>query len=414
MALNYLWIIFFLLAFIVALVRLAMGDTQVFKNLVDGVFDSANTSVQISIGLIGIMSLFLGFLNIGERAGAINVLSRVVGPFFGKLFPELPKNHPAMGHMMMNFSANLLGLDNAATPFGLKAMQSLQETNPQKETASNAQIMFMVLHASGLTLIPVSIIAQRVIMKSQNPTEIFIPCLIATFAATMVAMSVVAFWQKFTRKQWIAIAAVAIIGSVVLVGLTVFLRYYLTNEAASKFSTLVSNGLILLVFIVFIMGGLYKRIHVYDAFIDGAKQGFEVAIKIIPYLVGMLVAISVLRTSGVFDYIIQGMSWLFALMGLNTDFVPALPTALMKPFSGSGARAMMLDVFKTHGPDSFAGRLASVFQGSADTTFYIVALYFGSVGIKNTRYAVPAALLADLAGIITAIVIAYNWPWTAF
>ena len=414
MALNYLWIIFFLLAFIVALIRLAMGDTQVFKNLVDGVFDSANTSVQISIGLIGIMSLFLGFLNIGERAGAINVLSRVVGPFFGKLFPELPKNHPAMGHMMMNFSANLLGLDNAATPFGLKAMQSLQETNPQKETASNAQIMFMVLHASGLTLIPVSIIAQRVIMKSQNPTEIFIPCLIATFAATMVAMSVVAFWQKFTRKQWIAIAAVAIIGSVVLVGLTVFLRYYLTNEAASKFSTLVSNGLILLVFIVFIMGGLYKRIHVYDAFIDGAKQGFEVAIKIIPYLVGMLVAISVLRTSGVFDYIIQGMSWLFALMGLNTDFVPALPTALMKPFSGSGARAMMLDVFKTHGPDSFAGRLASVFQGSADTTFYIVALYFGSVGIKNTRYAVPAALLADLAGIITAIVIAYNWPWTNF
>ena len=414
MALNYLWIIFFLLAFVVALIRLAMGDTQVFKNLVDGVFDSANTSVQISIGLIGIMSLFLGFLNIGERAGAINVLSRVVGPFFGKLFPELPKNHPAMGHMMMNFSANLLGLDNAATPFGLKAMQSLQETNPQKETASNAQIMFMVLHASGLTLIPVSIIAQRVIMKSQNPTEIFIPCLIATFAATMVAMSVVAFWQKFTRKQWIAIAAVAIIGSLLLVGLTVFLRYYLTNEAASKFSTLVSNGLILLVFIVFITGGLYKRIHVYDAFIDGAKQGFEVAIKIIPYLVGMLVAISVLRTSGVFDYIIQGMSWLFALMGLNTDFVPALPTALMKPFSGSGARAMMLDVFKTHGPDSFAGRLASVFQGSADTTFYIVALYFGSVGIKNTRYAVPAALLADLAGIITAIVIAYNWPWTNF
>lgn len=416
MALNYLWIIFFLLAFIVALIRLAMGDTQVFKNLVDGVFDSANVSVQISIGLIGIMSLFLGFLNIGERAGAINVLSRIVGPFFGKLFPELPKNHPAMGHMMMNFSANLLGLDNAATPFGLKAMQSLQETNPQKETASNAQIMFMVLHASGLTLIPVSIIAQRVIMKSQNPTEIFIPCLIATFAATMVAMSVTAFWQKFTRKQWMTIAAVAIIGSIFLIGLTVFLRFYLTNEAASKFSTLVSNGLILLVFIVFILGGLYKRIHVYDAFIDGAKQGFEVAVKIIPYLVGMLVAISVLRTSGVFDYIIQGLSWVFALMGLNTDFVPALPTALMKPFSGSGARAMMLDVFKNpmYGPDSFAGRLASVFQGSSDTTFYIVALYFGSVGIKNTRYAVPAALLADLAGIITAIVIAYNWPWTHF
>lgn len=416
MALNFLWIIFFLIAFIVALIRLAMGDTQVFKNLVDGIFDSANTSVQISIGLIGIMSLFLGFLNIGERAGAINVLSRVVGPFFGKLFPELPKNHPAMGHMMMNFSANLLGLDNAATPFGLKAMQSLQETNPNKETASNAQIMFMVLHASGLTLIPVSIIAQRVILKSQNPTEIFIPCLIATFAATMVAMSVTAFWQKFSRKQWIAILSVGVIGSILLVGLTVFLRHYLSNEAASKFSTLVSNALILLVFIVFILGGLYKRIHVYDAFIDGAKQGFEVAVKIIPYLVGMLVAISVLRTSGVFDYIIQGLSWVFASLGFNTDFVPALPTALMKPFSGSGSRAMMLDVFKNpmYGPDSFAGRLASVFQGSSDTTFYIVALYFGSVGIKNTRYAVPAALIADLAGIITAIVIAYNWPWTHF
>ena len=414
MALNFLWIFFFLIAFVVALIRLAQGDTQVFKNLVDGIFDSANTSVQISIGLIGIMSLFLGFLNIGERAGAINVLSRVVGPFFGKLFPELPKNHPAMGHMMMNFSANLLGLDNAATPFGLKAMQSLQETNPNKDTASNSQIMFMVLHASGLTLIPVAIIAQRVIMKSQNPTEIFIPCLIATFAATMVAMSVTAFWQKFNRKQWITIIAVGVLGTTFLVGLTVFLRYYLTNEAASKFSTLVSNGLILLVFIVFILGGLYKRIHVYDAFIDGAKQGFDVAIKIIPYLVGMLVAISVLRTSGVFDYIIQGLSWVFSSMGMKTDFVSALPTALMKPFSGSGARAMMLDVFKTQGPDSFAGRLASVFQGSSDTTFYIVALYFGSVGIKNTRYAVPAALLADLAGIIVAIVIAYNWPWTHF
>jgi spore maturation protein SpmA len=414
MALNFLWIFFFLIAFVVALIRLAQGDTQVFKNLVDGIFDSANTSVQISIGLIGIMSLFLGFLNIGERAGAINVLSRVVGPFFGKLFPELPKNHPAMGHMMMNFSANLLGLDNAATPFGLKAMQSLQETNPNKDTASNSQIMFMVLHASGLTLIPVAIIAQRVIMKSQNPTEIFIPCLIATFAATMVAMSVTAFWQKFNRKQWITIIAVGVLGTTFLVGLTVFLRYYLTNEAASKFSTLVSNGLILLVFIVFILGGLYKRIHVYDAFIDGAKQGFDVAIKIIPYLVGMLVAISVLRTSGVFDYIIQGLSWVFSSMGMKTDFVSALPTALMKPFSGSGARAMMLDVFKTQGPDSFAGRLASVFQGSSDTTFYIVALYFGSVGIKNTRYAVPAALLADLAGIIVAIIIAYNWPWTHF
>jgi spore maturation protein SpmA len=411
MVLNYLWIAFFLIAFIIALIRLLMGDTEVFKTIMDGVFESANTGVQISIGLIGIMSLFLGFMNIGERAGAIGVLSRIVGPFFRHLFPELPKNHPAMGHMMMNFSANLLGLDNAATPFGLKAMESLQETNPSKETASNAQIMFMVLHASGLTLIPVSIIAQRVILKSNDPTSIFLPCMIATFAATMVAMSVVAIWQKFSRKQWIAIITVGLAGAVILGALGVYLRFYLTNEGASTFSKVVSNGLILLIFIVFILGGMYKRVHVYDAFIDGAKQGFEVAIKIIPYLVGMLVAISVLRNCGVFDYMIQGMSWLFSSLGFNTDFVPAMPTALMKPFSGSGSRAMMIDAMKTYGPDSFVGRLSCIFQGSADTTFYIVALYFGSVGIKNTRYAVPASLLADLAGVVTAIFIAYNWPW---
>jgi len=412
MILSYLWVGFFLIAFIVALIRLAMGDTEILKTLIDGIFDSAKTGVDISLGLIGIMTLFLGFMNIGEKAGAINFLSRIVGPFFSKLFPELPKNHPAMGHMMMNFSANLLGLDNAATPFGLKAMESLQQTNPSKETASNAQIMFMVLHASGLTLIPVSIIAQRVILKSNNPTEIFIPCLMATFVATMVAMSVTALWQKFSRSQWMAIIAVAAIGSVFLVGLTYYLRVYLTNNAATTFSKIVSNGLILLIFIVFIIGGLWKKIAIYDAFIDGAKQGFEVAIKIIPYLVGMLVAISVLRNCGVFDYIIEGMSWLFASMGLNTDFVAAMPTALMKPFSGSGSRAMMIDAMKQYGPDSFVGRLSCVFQGSADTTFYIVALYFGSVGIKKTRYAVPAALLADLAGVIAAIIIAYNWPWS--
>lgn len=411
MVLNFLWIAFFLIAFIVALIRLIMGDTEVFKNIMDGVFESANTGVTISIGLIGIMSLFLGFMNVGERAGAINFLSRIVGPFFRHLFPGLPKNHPAMGHMMMNFSANLLGLDNAATPFGLKAMQSLQETNPDKETASDAQIMFMVLHASGLTLIPVSIIAQRVILKSNDPTSIFIPCLIATFVATMVAMSVVAIWQKFTRRQWLAIAAVGLTGGLVLGALAVYLRFYMNNEAATTFSKVVSNGLILLIFILLILGGMYKRINVYDAFIDGAKQGFDVAVRIIPYLVGMLVAISVLRTCGVFDYMIQGMSWAFSSMGFNTDFVPAMPTALMKPFSGSGSRAMMIDAMKTYGPDSFIGRLSCVFQGSADTTFYIIALYFGSVGIKKTRYAIPASLLADLAGVITAIIIAYNWPW---
>lgn len=411
MVLNFLWIAFFLIAFIVALIRLLMGDTEIFKTMMDGVFESANSGVTISIGLIGVMSLFLGFMNIGEKAGAVNFLSRIVGPFFGKLFPELPRNHPAMGHMMMNFSANLLGLDNAATPFGLKAMQSLQEINPDKETASNSQIMFMVLHASGLTLIPVSIIAQRIIAGSKNPTEIFIPCMIATFAATMVAMSVTALWQKFTRKQWMAIIAVGLVGAVFLSGLGVYLKTYLTNEAASTFSKVVSSGLILLFFIVFILGGVWKKVNVYDAFIEGAKQGFDVAVKIIPYLVGMLVAISVLRTCGAFDFMIQGLSWVCSSLGLDTQFVPAMPTALMKPFSGSGSRAMMITAMQQHGADSFVGRLACVFQGSADTTFYIVALYFGSVGIRKTRYAIPAALLADLAGIITAIFIAYNWPW---
>jgi len=411
MVLNYLWIFFFLIAFIVALVRLLSGDTSIFKQLMDGVFESAGTGVQISIGLIGIMSLFLGFMQIGERAGAIRFLSRIVGPFFKKLFPELPGDHPAMGHMMMNFSANLLGLDNAATPFGLKAMESLQELNPQKDTASNAQIMFMVLHASGLTLIPVSIIAQRVILKSSNPTEIFLPCLIATFVATIVAMSVTAIWQRFSRVQWLTILAVAGAGALLLAGLGVFLRFYMTNEAAAGFSNVVSNVLIFLLFIVFLLGGMWKRLNVYDTFIEGAKQGFEIAVKIIPYLVGMLVAISVLRNCGVFDLLTEGFSWVVAGLGMDTEFVKAMPTALMKPFSGSGSRAMMIDAMKVHGPDSFVGRLSCVFQGSADTTFYIIALYFGSVGIRKTRYAVPASLMADLAGVVTAIFLAYNWPW---
>ncbi|MDF2192802.1 spore maturation protein [Paraflavitalea sp. CAU 1676] len=411
MVLNYLWISFFLIAFVVALVKLIfLGDTQVFKTMMDGVFDSAKGGVDISLGLIGVMSLFLGFMQIGERAGAINVLSRIVGPFFNKLFPGVPPNHPAMGHMMMNFSANLLQLDNAATPFGLKAMESLQELNPQKDTASDAQVMFMVLHASGLSIIPVSVIAQRVIVGSKNATDIFIPCVICTFVATMVAMIITAFKQRFTSRQWVAIGLFSIIGSSCLAGLAVLLRS-LTPENATIFSNVLSTGLIMLLFVTFILGGMYKKIAVYDAFIDGAKQGFEVAVKIIPYLVGMLVAISVLRSSGVFDYIIQGAQWLFAQLGFNTDFVPSLPTALMRPFSGSGSRALMIDAMKTYGPDTFIGRLSCMFQGSADTTFYVVALYFGSVGIKRTRYAIPASLLADLAGIITAIIVAYNWPW---
>ncbi|WP_276485481.1 nucleoside recognition domain-containing protein [Paraflavitalea pollutisoli] len=413
MVLNYLWISFFLIAFVVALLKLIfLGDTQVFKTMMDGVFDSAKGGVDLSLGLIGVMSLFLGFMQIGERAGAINVLSRIVGPFFNKLFPGVPRNHPAMGHMMMNFSANLLQLDNAATPFGLKAMESLQELNPKKDTASDAQVMFMVLHASGLSIIPVSVIAQRVIVGSKNATDIFIPCVICTFVATMVAMIIAAFKQRFSSRQWVAIAAFSLIGSALLAALALFLRG-LTPGNATIFSNVLSTGLIMLLFVTFILGGMYKKIAVYDAFIDGAKQGFEVAVKIIPYLVGMLVAISVLRSSGVFDYILQGAAWLFAQLGFNTDFVPALPTALMRPFSGSGSRAMMIDVMRNpaYGPDSFVGRLACMFQGSSDTTFYVVALYFGSVGIKRTRYAIPASLLADLAGIITAIIVAYNWPW---
>lgn len=415
MVLNYLWIAFFLVAFVVALIRLVMGDTEIFKTLMDGVFNSAKTSVDLSLNLIGIMSLFLGFMQIGERAGAVNFISRIVAPFFGKLFPELPKNHPAMGNMMMSFSANMLGLDNAATPFSLKAMKSLQELNPQKDTASNAQIMFMVLNASGLTIIPVSIIAQRVSAKSANATEIFLPCLLATFVATVVAMVVTAFYQRFDKRQWRAIMLFAAGGAIIMAALGVLLRFYLTGTRAEGFSNIVSNGLIMLFFIVFILGGLWKKVQVFNAFIDGAKQGLMVSIRIIPYLVALLVAISLLRSSGVFDYLLQGISWVAASMGLNTDFVPAMPTALMKPFSGSGARGMMLDVFSDprYGPDSFAGRLASVFQGTTETTFYIVAVYFGSVGVKNTRYAVSASLLADLAGIIAAIVIAYNWPWSS-
>lgn len=416
MVLNYLWISFFLIAFVVAAIKLIfLGDVVVFKAIVDGVFETAKTGVDISLGLIGVMALFLGFMTIGERAGAINVLSRIVGPFFSKLFPGVPRNHPAMGHMMMNFSANLLQLDNAATPFGLKAMASLQELNTDKETASDAQVMFMVLHASGLSIIPVSVIAQRVIVGSKNATDIFIPCVICTFVATMVAMIITAFKQRFTTRQWVAILIFSLVGSACLAGLAVFLRH-LTPANASIFSNVLSTGLIMLLFVVFILGGMYKKIAVYDAFIDGAKQGFDVAVKIIPYLVGMLVAISVLRNSGVFDYIIKGAQWFFAQLGINTDFVPALPTALMRPFSGSASRAMMIDAMTNPaygGPDSFVGRLSCMFQGSSDTTFYVVALYFGSVGIKRTRYAIPVSLLADLAGITTAIVVAYNWPWTA-
>jgi len=405
MALNLIWIIFFLIAFVVALIRLVFyGVTDIFKTIVDGVFDSANVSVQIAIGLIGVMALFLGFMNVGEKAGAVRFLSRIIGPFFNRLFPEVPKNHPSMGHMVMNFSANLLGLDNAATPFGLKAMMSLQELNPSKDTASNAQIMFMVLHASGLTIIPVSIIAQRIILKSNDPTGIFIPCMIATFAATVVALTVVAIRQRINLFQPVILLWIGGI-SFFIAALVFMLRAH--SNYIDPFSKIFSNGIILLLFVVFIIGGMVKKINVYDAFIDGAKEGFQVAVTIIPYLVAMLVAISVLRSCGVFDYIVHGIGSVFTMLHVNTDFVPALPTALMRPLSGSGGRGMMIATMQAYGPDSFPGKLSCVFQGTADSTFYIAALYFGSVGIKNIRYAIPAALLADLAAIITAILVGY-------
>jgi len=371
----------------------------------DGIIETCKSAVTISLGLIGIMALFMGFMSIAERAGGIRLLSRIIGPFFSRLFPDIPKGHPAMGHMMMNFSANLLGLDNAATPFGIKAMESLQEINPQKEVASNPQLMFLCLHAAGFTLIPVSIIAVRASLGSANPTDIFVPCMITTFVATMAAMLIVAFRQKINLFQPVVLAWIGGLSAIL-----VLLVVYLTGlDAASvqAFSGVLSNGLILLIFLLIIFGAVYKKINVFDAFIDGAKGGFEVAVRIIPYLVGMLVAISLLRTSGTFDIIINGLKWFFAATGADTRFVDGLPTALIRPLSGGGARGMMIDTIKSYGADSFAGRLASVLQGSSDTTFYVIAVYFGAVSIKNTRYAVGAMLLADLAGILTAIGLCY-------
>jgi len=409
MTLSYIWLAFFCIGFIIAFVKWAfLHDPLIFKIIVDGIFKSSADSVDLSLKLIGIMTLFLGFMKIGEKAGAIRFLSRIVGPFFSKLFPEIPKNHPAMGHMMMNFSANLLGLDNAATPFGLKAMESLQELNADKQTASNAQIMFLVLHASGLTIIPISIIAMRAGINppAANPTDIFIPCMITTFVATVAALVIVSIKQKINLLQPIVLGWIC--GISILIGaLIAYLKFFLQQTEIESFSSILSNGLIILIFFIFLIGALVKKVNVFEAFIDGAKGGFDVSIKIIPYLVAMLVAISVLRNSGSFDYLIQGISSLCTSMGFKTDFITALPTALMKPLSGSGARGMMIDAMTKYGADSFAGRLSGIFQGTSDTTFYVVAVYFGSVGIKNTKYAIPAMLLADLAGMITAIIMAY-------
>ena len=408
MTLTYIWLAFFLLSFAVAFIKWAfLGDQQILPALVEGIFKAANDGFDISLKLVGVMALFLGFMSIGEKAGAIRFLSRIVSPFFSRLFPDIPKNHPATGQMMMNFSANLLGLDNAATPFGIKAMESLQELNPNKAVASNAQIMFMALHASGLTLIPVSIIAMRASMKvpAANPTDIFVPCMIVTFVATLAALTIMSFKQKINLLQPVLLSW--ILGLSAVIGLLVWYLTTLDKESLKLFSNTLSSGLILLIFLLFLLGGLRKKVNMFEAFVDGAKGGFEVAVRIIPYLIGMLIAISVLRNSGIFNYLIDGLRYLFALTGMNTDFVEALPTALMKPLSGAGARGMMVTAMETYGTDSFVGRLSCIFQGTSDTTFYVIAVYFGAVSVKNTRYAIPAMLLADLAGIITAIFVGY-------
>ena len=406
MILNYIWIAFFLVAFVVAAGRLVIGgDTQVFTDIINASFDSAKTGFEISIGLTGILSLWLGIMKIGERGGVVQAFARVASPVFSKLFPGIPKDHPATGSIFMNLSANLLGLDNAATPMGLKAMQQLQELNSKKEAASDAMIMFLCVNASGLTLIPVTIMMYRAQMGAANPSDVFLPIMLATFTSTLVAILAVCVKQRINILQR---NLLLFFGGLIafIVGLVLLFRS-MPQEEVSLYSTLFANTLLFTIICGFIASGLRKRINVYDAFIEGAKEGFQTAITIIPYLVAILVGVGVFRASGAMDFLIDGVRMGVATIGLNTDFVEALPTILMKPLSGSGARGMMLDAMNTYGADSFVGRLSAIVQGSCDTTFYVVALYYGSVGIRDTRYTVPCALLADLAGAIAAIAMAY-------
>ena len=408
MALNYIWIGFFLVGFVAALAQLIfLGDTEIFKRIIDGTFDAAKMGVMdIALPLAGVMTLWLGIMNIGEKAGAVGWLAKIISPFFSRIFPEVPKDHPATGHMVMNFSANLLGLDNAATPFGLKAMESLQTLNPDKDTASNAQIMFLVLHTSGLTLIPLAIMAQRAILGAKDPSDIFIPCMIATYVATVAGIIAVAIRQRINLLNGVVLGWLGGM-TAAIAALIWYFTVFLTKPEIETVSKVASNLILFTIIVVFIVGALIRRVNVYEAFIEGAKGGIQTSLTIIPYLVGMLVAISVIRNAGVLGFVVQGLEWLIRMAGLDTAFTPALPTALMKPLSGSGSRALMIDAMKTYGVDSFVGRLACIFQGSADTTFYIVALYFGSVGVRKTRYAISCGLIADLAGIVAAIAVAY-------
>ena len=406
MVLNYIWIAFFLIAFVIAAVRLVfMGDVEVFPAMMNSTFDSSKTAFAISLGLTGVLSLWLGIMKIGEKGGVVNVLARVLSPVFTRLFPDIPKGHPVTGSIFMNVAANMLGLDNAATPLGLRAMEQLQELNPKKDTATNPMIMFLVLNTSGLTLIPVSIMVYRAQMGAAQPTDIFVPILLATFFSTVAGIVVTSIYQRINLLNRTMILTLGGMSAVVAGIIWGFAQ--LDKAQMNIVSTSVANILLMLIIVVFILAGMRKKLNVYDAFIEGAKEGFATAVRIIPYLVAILVGIGVFRASGAMDMLIDGIKWLVAALGGNTDFVGALPTALMKPLSGSGARGMMVDAMSTYGADSFVGRLACVFQGSTDTTFYILAVYFGSVGVRYTRHAVACGLLADLAGVVAAIAICY-------
>lgn len=406
MVLNYIWIAFFLIAFVVALIKLVfMGDVEVFPAMMNSTFSSAETAFTISLGLTGVLSLWLGIMKIGEQGGVVNLLARWMSPLFCRLFPDVPKGHPVTGTIFMNIAANMLGLDNAATPLGLKAMEELQTLNPKKDTATNPMIMFLVLNTSGLTLIPVSVMVYRAQMGAAQPTDVFIPILLATFFSTLVGMVSVCIYQRISLLNRTMITIIG--GMCAVVALIIWGVSQLSREQMDLYSGLVANIFLFLIIIGFILAGMRKRINVYDAFVEGAKDGFQTAVRIIPYLVAVLVAIGVFRASGAMDLLLDGIEAGVAALGFDTEFVGALPTALMKPLSGSGARGLMVDAMQTYGADSFVGRLACLFQGSTDTTFYILAVYFGSVGIRQTRHAVPCGLLADAAGIMAALFICY-------
>lgn len=406
MVLNYIWIAFFLVAFVIALVRLVfMGDTEVFPAIMNSTFDTSKTAFEISLGLTGVLSLWLGIMKIGEKGGVVNVVARVLSPVFTRLFPDIPKGHPVTGSIFMNVAANMLGLDNAATPLGLKAMEQLQELNPKKDTATNPMIMFLVLNTSGLTLIPVSIMVYRAQMGAAQPTDIFVPILLATFFSTLAGIIVTSLYQRINlinRTMLLTLGGMCAVVAAIIWGFS-----QMDKTQMNVVSTSVANILLMTIIVVFILAGMRHRINVYDAFVEGAKDGFTTAVRIIPYLVAILVGIGVFRASGAMDMLIDGIKWIVSTLGGNTDFVGALPTALMKPLSGSGARGMMVDAMTTYGADSFVGRLSCIFQGSTDTTFYILAVYFGSVGVRYTRHAVACGLLADLAGVVAAIAICY-------